>query len=157
MVYYVCVYIWSISIWVVEEAMHVTSCIIHLLNYGVCNQPKRWSIFLWNGSRFTLNRMMANGTMYWRCSRCSCPTWITTQGDELLQQTNGHNHAVDPTESRMEQIKSNLTYLLTFPFLLHSSVPCYFLTWKYSWFSWRGLPYSTSTGISNSGLVVDRI
>ena len=83
----------------------------------VTNQKGGQSL-LWNGSRFALNRKMANGTMYWRCSRRSYPTRITTQGDELLQQTNGHNHAVDPTESHMEQIKSNPTYLLTFSFLL---------------------------------------
>ena len=73
----------------------------------VTNQKGGQSL-LWNGSIITLNRKMANGTMYWRCSRHSCPARITTQGDEPLQQTNGHNHAVDPTESRMEQIKSNL-------------------------------------------------
>lgn len=63
---------------------------------------------LWEGSRFTINRKMANGTIYWRCSKRSCPARITTDGEQLLQQTNGHNHPVDPVELRVEEIKSKL-------------------------------------------------
>jgi hypothetical protein len=51
---------------------------------------------------------MDNGTIYWRCCKRSCPARVTTQGSELLAQTNGHNHPVDPTEARVEEIKSNL-------------------------------------------------
>ena len=42
------------------------------------------------------------------CSKHTCPARITTQGEELLQQTNGHKHAVDETNSRVEQIRCNL-------------------------------------------------
>jgi hypothetical protein len=51
---------------------------------------------------------MGNGTIYWRCCKRSCPARITTQDSELLAQTNGHIHQVDPTEVRVEEIKSNL-------------------------------------------------
>ena len=44
----------------------------------------------------------------WRCCKRSCPARVTTHGSELLAQTNGHNHPVDPTETRVEEIKSNL-------------------------------------------------
>ena len=36
------------------------------------------------------------------------PCKSNNSGEELLQQTNGHNHAVDETDSRVEQIRSNL-------------------------------------------------
>ena len=73
----------------------------------ITNQKGGQSL-LWNGSRFTLNRKMANGTIYWRCCKRSCPARITTFEDQLQQQTNGHNHPVNPTELRVEQIKSHL-------------------------------------------------
>jgi len=63
---------------------------------------------IWNGSRFTLNRKMNNVAVNWRCSKWYCPARLTTQGDELLQQTAGHNHAIDLTECCLEQIKSKL-------------------------------------------------
>jgi hypothetical protein len=73
----------------------------------ITNQKGNKSL-LWNGSRFTVNRKMDNGTIYWRCCKRSCPARVITQGSELLAQTNGHNHPVDPTEVRVEEIKSNL-------------------------------------------------
>ena len=57
------------------------------------------------GCCFVVYREMDNGTIYWRCSKRTCPARITTQGEELLQQTNGHNHAVDETDSRVEQLE----------------------------------------------------
>ena len=54
------------------------------------------------------NRKMVNGTIYWRCSKGSCPARITTNGDQLLQQTNEHNHPVDPVELCVEEIKSKV-------------------------------------------------
>jgi len=60
---------------------------------------------LWH---FVVNRKMGNGRIYWRCSKCTCPARVTTQEEELLQQTNGHNHAMDETDSHVEQIRSNL-------------------------------------------------
>ena len=60
---------------------------------------------LWH---FVVNRKMNNGRIYWRCSKRSCPARVTTQGEELFQQTNGHNHVVDETDSHVEQIRSNL-------------------------------------------------
>ena len=56
-----------------------------------------------------LNRKKESGTVYWRCCKRPCPVRITMLGDQLLQQTNGHNHPpVNPTELRVEQIKNNL-------------------------------------------------
>ena len=51
---------------------------------------------------------MDNGTIYWRYFKRSCPARVITQGSDLLTQTNGHNHPVDPIEVREEEIKSNL-------------------------------------------------
>lgn len=73
----------------------------------ITNQKGGQSL-VWDGSRFTLNRKLANGTTYWRCCKRSCPARITTMEDQLLTQTNGHNHPVNPTELRVEQIKSKL-------------------------------------------------
>ena len=42
---------------------------------------------IWQGCKFTLNLKMANGKRYWRCVKRSCPARITTEGDEVLQQT----------------------------------------------------------------------
>ena len=41
-------------------------------------------------------------------SIATCSARITTWREKLLQQTNGHNHAVDETDSCVEQIRSNL-------------------------------------------------
>ena len=38
----------------------------------------------------------------------SCAARITTLGADILQQTNGHNHAVNPTTTRLDEIKSKL-------------------------------------------------
>ena len=54
------------------------------------------------------NRRLDNGTCYWRCHRRSCAARITTLGIDMLQQTNGHNHAVNPATTRVEEIKSKL-------------------------------------------------
>ena len=51
---------------------------------------------------------MDNETIYWICSKCTGPARITTQREKLLQQTNGHNHAVDETDFHVEQVRSNL-------------------------------------------------
>ena len=37
-----------------------------------------------------------------------CPARITMLRDQLLQQTNGHYHSVNPTELRVKHIKGNL-------------------------------------------------
>ena len=73
----------------------------------ITNQKGGQSL-LWNGSRFILNRKMANGTIYWRCCKRSYPARIITFEDQLQQQTDGHNHPANPTELRVEQIKSHL-------------------------------------------------
>ena len=87
-------------------------CIIQLLSYSAIMEfittQKGGQCLLWRGYRFVVNRNMDNGRIYWRCSKRTCPARVTTQGEELLQQTNGHNHAVDETDSRVEQIRSNL-------------------------------------------------
>ena len=63
---------------------------------------------IWDGAKFTLNRDMENGTKYWRCGKRSCPARITTDGTELLQQTNGHNHAIDGVEAQIDRVKDRL-------------------------------------------------
>ena len=54
------------------------------------------------------NRKMVNGTIYWQCSKGSFPARITSNGDQLLQQTNEHNHPVDPVKLHVEEIKSKI-------------------------------------------------
>ena len=63
---------------------------------------------LWDDSRFTLNRKLDNGTCYWRHHKRSCAARITTLGTDMLQQMNGHNHAVNLAATRVEEIKSKL-------------------------------------------------
>ena len=63
---------------------------------------------IWDGAKFTLNRDMKNGTKYWRCGKRTCPARVTTEGNELLQQTNRHNHAIDGIEAKVEKVKSSL-------------------------------------------------
>ena len=46
---------------------------------------------IFNGSRFTLNRRMDNGVCYWRCTKRTCPARITTEGNDLKQQTAGNS------------------------------------------------------------------
>ena len=55
---------------------------------------------IWQGSKSTqtLNRNMANGKKYWRCSKRTCPAKVTSEGNEVTQQTNSHNHPVDGVE-----------------------------------------------------------
>ena len=57
------------------------------------------------GCKFTLNRKMANGKKYWRCAKRICLARITTEGNEVLQQTNGHNHPVDGVEAEVERVE----------------------------------------------------
>ena len=45
---------------------------------------------------------------YWRCSKRSCPARLTSEGDEVIQQTNGHNHAIDGVEAQVERVNHNL-------------------------------------------------
>ena len=45
---------------------------------------------IWQGCKFTLNHKMANDKRYWRCGKRSYPARITTKGDKVWQQTNGH-------------------------------------------------------------------
>ena len=51
------------------------------------------------------NRKLDNGTCYWRCHKRPCAARITTWH---RQQTNGHNHAVNPATTQVEEIKSKL-------------------------------------------------
>ena len=37
-----------------------------------------------------------------------CPARVTSEGDEVLQQTNGHNHPVDGVEAQVERVKKKL-------------------------------------------------
>ena len=90
--------------------MYISSTLRNMLTTTmefITNQKGNKSL-LWNGSRFIVNRKMDNGTIYWRCCKRSCTARVTTQGSELLAQTNGHNHPIDSTETRVEEIKGNL-------------------------------------------------
>ena len=72
----------------------------------ITNQKGGQSL-LWDGCRFTLNRRLDNGLAMPQIKK-SCAAGITTLGADILQQTNGHNHAVNPTTTRVEEIKSKL-------------------------------------------------
>ena len=48
---------------------------------------------------------MANGKKYWRCSKRNCPARLTSEGVEVTQQTNGHNHAIDGVDAQVERVK----------------------------------------------------
>ena len=56
------------------------------------------------GCKFTLNCKMVNGKKYWRCAKRICPARITTEGNEVLQQTNGHNHPMDGVAAEVERV-----------------------------------------------------
>ena len=71
----------------------------------IITTQKGGETLIWQGCKFTLNRKVVNGKKYWRCAKRICPARITTEGNEVLQQTNGHNHPVDGVE-REEKIKS---------------------------------------------------
>ena len=73
----------------------------------ITNQKGGQSL-LWDGCRFTLNRKLDNETCYWRYHKRSCAARITTLGTDILQQTNGHTHAVNPATTQVEEIKSKL-------------------------------------------------
>ena len=63
---------------------------------------------IWQGCKFTLNCKMTNGKKYWRCAKRVCPARITTDGNQVLQQTNGHSHPVDGVEAEVERVKHEL-------------------------------------------------
>ena len=49
---------------------------------------------IFDGRRFTLNGRMDNGVHCWRCAKRTSPARITTEGNDLKQQTAPYNHAV---------------------------------------------------------------
>ena len=59
---------------------------------------------IFNGSRFTLNRRMDNGICYWRCAKRTYPLRITTEGNDLKQQTAPRNHAVHVVNTQVKVI-----------------------------------------------------
>ena len=74
----------------------------------IITTQKGGEALIWQGCKFTLNRKMANGKKYWRCAKRICPARITTEGNEVLQQTNGHNHPVDGVEAEVERVNHEL-------------------------------------------------
>ena len=74
----------------------------------IITTQKGGEALIWQGCKFTLNRKMANGKKYWRCAKRICPARITTEGNEVLQQTNGHNHPVEGVEAEVERVKHEL-------------------------------------------------
>ena len=74
----------------------------------IITTQKGGEALIWQGYKFTLNRTMANGKKYWRCSKRSCQARLTSEGVEVAQQTNGHNHAIDGVEAQVERVKHNL-------------------------------------------------
>ena len=71
----------------------------------IITTQKGGEALIWQGYKFTLNRTMANGEKYWRCSKRSCPARLTSEGVEVALQTNGHNHA---TDAQVKKVKHNL-------------------------------------------------
>ena len=51
---------------------------------------------------------MDNGVCYWRCAKRTCPAGITTEGNDLKQQTAPHNHAVDVVDTQVKTIQSHM-------------------------------------------------
>ena len=74
----------------------------------IITTQKGGEALIWQGYKFTLNRTMANGKKYWRCSKRSCPARFTSEGVEVTQQTNGRNHAIHGVEAQVERVKHNL-------------------------------------------------
>ena len=66
-------------------------------------KTQKGEVLIWQGSKFTLNRTMASGKKYWQCCKRTCSARLTTEGGEVLQQTNGHNHPVDGVEAQVER------------------------------------------------------
>ena len=52
------------------------------------------------------NHVMSYGKKYWRCTKRSCP--VKTEGSEVLQQTNGDNHAENSNEAEVKRLKSSV-------------------------------------------------
>ena len=71
-------------------------------------KTQKGEALIWQGSKFTLNRTMAGGKKYWRYGKRTCTARVTTEGGEVLQQTNGHNHPVDGVEAQVERVKHKL-------------------------------------------------
>ena len=74
----------------------------------IIKTQKGGEALIWHGSKFTLNRNMANGKKYWRCSKRTCPARVTSEENEVTQQTNSHNHPVYGVEVQIERVKSGL-------------------------------------------------
>ena len=86
-----------------------TCMIITITNtMEIIKTQKRGEVLIWQGSKFTLNCTMASGKKYWRCCKRTCPARVTSERDEVLQQTNGHNHPVDGVEAQVERVKHKL-------------------------------------------------
>ena len=51
---------------------------------------------------------MDNGVCYWRCAKGTSPARITTEGNDLKQQTAPHNHAVDVVDTQVKAIQSDM-------------------------------------------------
>ena len=71
----------------------------------IITTQKGGEVLIWQGCKFTINQKMANGKKYWQCTKRSCSARVTTEGSEVLQQTNGHIHPEDSTEAEVERLK----------------------------------------------------
>ena len=85
-----------------------THCKVSSIAVEIVTTQKGGEALIWQECKFTLNHKMANGKKYWRCAKRICPARITTEGNEVLQQTNGHSHPVDGVEAEVERVKHNL-------------------------------------------------
>ena len=77
---------------------------ISSVNHGVYQKGQS---LLWDAAD-SQNRKLDNGTCYWRCHKRSCAARITIVYTWHRQQTNGHNHAVNPATTQVEEVKSKL-------------------------------------------------
>ena len=49
--------------------------------------------------------------IYWKCDKYhkfKCKARITTQGDEIVKESNEHNHLCDATESEAQKLMENI-------------------------------------------------
>ena len=103
----------------IDVSMHHSTICLFSLSWSLLQPKKGGQCLLWHGCRFVVNRM-GNGRIYWQCSKRTCSARVTTQVAWYLARgrgynsgrgtpsTDGHNHAVDETDSRVEQLRSNL-------------------------------------------------
>ena len=83
---------------------------------------------IFNGSQFTLNRRMDNGICYWRCAKRTSPLRITTEGNDLKQQTAPRNHAVHAVNTQVKVIHNKKSQMYQGKLKKNAAISCWCLT-----------------------------